>query len=203
MAKGPTYRVSFRRRREGKTDYRARRALIRSGLPRLVIRKTLNNTIVQVVEARIEGDRVVASASSSELRKLFGWKGDCGNLPASYLTGLLCGKRASSKGVTHLILDIGLHSPSKGARIFAALKGVLDAGIQVPHSEGVLPDEGRVRGDHIAGYAKVLSSDPERYNSLFSKYLSRGLRPEDIVNEFTRVKQKIESLPGGVEESGA
>lgn len=201
MAKGPTYRVPFRRRKEGKTDYKARRAFIRSGLPRLVIRKTLNNTIVQVVEAQVEGDRVIASASSSELKKRFSWRGNCGNLPSSYLTGLLCGKKASSKGKTHLVLDIGLHFPSRGARVFAALKGVLDAGIQVPYSEEVLPDEERIRGAHIAEYAKFLSSDPERYNRTFSRYLLRGLRPEDIVDEFTGVKQKIDSLLRSVEKS--
>jgi len=203
MAKGPTYRVPFRRRREGKTDYMARRALIRSGLPRLVIRKSLNNTIIQVVEARIEGDKIVVSANSNELEKLFGWKGDTGNIPASYLTGFLCGKRASSKGTTNAVLDMGIQSHSKGTRIFAALKGVLDANVQVPFDEEILPSEERVRGDHIAEYAKSLSSDPERYNRAFSRYLSRGLKPEAIVDEFMKVKEKINSMPGVVEKSEA
>ncbi|RLG58710.1 MAG: 50S ribosomal protein L18, partial [Candidatus Hydrothermarchaeota archaeon] len=93
MAKGPRYRVPFRRRREGKTDYRKRLKLLLSGKPRIVVRKTLKHTIVQVIDFDIKGDRVLVSAHSNELKK-YGWQANTGNLPASYLTGLLCGKKA-------------------------------------------------------------------------------------------------------------
>ncbi|MEM2602579.1 MAG: 50S ribosomal protein L18, partial [Candidatus Bathyarchaeia archaeon] len=106
MAIGPRYRLAFRRRREGKTDYRRRKALLLSGLPRLVVRPTLKNIHVQIVEAGEGGDRTVASASSKELRK-FDWKGGMGNVPAAYLTGLLAGKRAIAKGISRAVLDIG------------------------------------------------------------------------------------------------
>ncbi|OYT43587.1 50S ribosomal protein L18 [Candidatus Bathyarchaeota archaeon ex4484_40] len=98
MARGPRYNVPFRRRREGKTDYRLRLRLVRSGLPRLVVRGSLRNMLVQVVEADIVGDRVVASAHSRELVRDYGWRGPCGNLPAAYLTGLLCGYKALAHG---------------------------------------------------------------------------------------------------------
>ena len=45
MARGPAYVVKYRRRREGKTDYRARRKLVLSGLPRLVVRFSLKKGV--------------------------------------------------------------------------------------------------------------------------------------------------------------
>lgn len=193
MAKGPSYRVPFRRRREGKTNYRSRRALVLSRLSRLVVRGTLRHVIVQVVEAKATGDEVLVSAHSRELMKAFGWQGDCGNVSAAYLTGLLCGYRAVARGVERAVLDIGLQSPSRGARVFAALKGALDAGVAVPHSEVVLPDEKRIRGEHVVDYANRLSSDPDAYQQRFSKYLSRGLRPEQLSEHFSLIKEKIVS----------
>ena len=61
MAHGAKYRVPFRRRREGKTDYRKRLKLLLSRKPRLVVRKSLNNIIAQIVEYDEKGDRVVVS----------------------------------------------------------------------------------------------------------------------------------------------
>ncbi|RLI22797.1 50S ribosomal protein L18 [Candidatus Bathyarchaeota archaeon] len=191
-AKGPRYRVPFRRRREGKTDYRARRALILSKMPRIVARGTLKHMIVQVVNAKVGGDEVIASAHSKELIKNYGWKGACGNIPAAYLTGLLCGLKALQKGVKKAILDIGLKTPVKGSRVFAVLKGVLDAGLEVPHSEEILPEESRIKGEHIANYAKILASEnPEEYNRRFSEYLAKKLKPEKLPEHFSKVKEKI------------
>ena len=193
MAKGPSYNVPYRRRREGKTDYHRRKKLLISGLPRLVARKTNKHIIAQIVEASIEGDRVLASAHSSELRKKFGWLGSLKNLPAAYLTGLLCGYRALKRNVKKAILDIGLQTPSKGARVFAVMKGCIDAGIEIPHGEEILPSEERIKGQHISDYASMLSSTPEVYSKRFSEYISRGLRPENIVEHFSAVKKKIET----------
>jgi large subunit ribosomal protein L18 len=193
MATGPRYRVPFRRRREGKTNYRSRRALVLSGVPRLVIRLTLKHAIVQVIEAEAVGDRVVVSAHSRELAKTYGWLGNCGNIPSAYLTGLLCGFKAMATGIDRAFLDVGLHIPSKGTRIFAALKGVLDAGVEVPHDEDILPNESRISGKHIADYGNHLASDVEVYRQKFSKSLSRGLRPEELSEHFSAVKDKIMS----------
>jgi len=190
MAKDSRYCVQLRRRREGKTDYRARKALVLSGKPRFVARGTLKNVIAQIVVAKPHGDEVLVSAHSRELKK-YEWKAPGGNLPAAYLTGLLCGLKAKAQGVKEVILDIGLHSPSKGARVFAALKGVLDAGVHVPHSEEKLPDEKRIEGEHIAQYAKSLASNPEEYQSKFSKYLEQKLPPEDLPKHFAKVKKEI------------
>ncbi len=146
---GPHYRVAFRRRREGKTDYRRRQRLLRSAEPRAVVRKTLNQTLVQIVEADAAGDRVLASARSLDLKE-HGWTDGTGNVPAAYLTGYLAGKRAKAKGITGAVLDIGVQEPTRGGRLFAALQGLVDAGVKVPHSKDILPAKARIRGEHIS-----------------------------------------------------
>jgi large subunit ribosomal protein L18 len=191
MAKNSRYCVQFRRRREGKTNYKSRKALVLSGKPRLVTRIALKNVIVQIITAKPHGDEVLVSAHSKELAKTYGWKASRKNLSAAYLTGLLCGLKAKSKGIKEVILDIGLHSPSKGARVFAVLKGVLDAGIHVPYGEEKLPDEKRIKGEHIAQYAKSLASNPEQYQIRFSQYLRQKIPPEKIIEHFAKVKAEI------------
>jgi large subunit ribosomal protein L18 len=201
MATGPSYRVAFRRRREGKTDYQMRRGLVLSGLPRLVVRGSLRNVTVQIVKAEVKGDKVIASAQSDELAKKYGWMGDAGNISAAYLTGLLCGFKAAGKEVKETILDIGLQYPSKGSRIFAALKGALDAGLTIPLDKEKLPDEKRIAGQHVAEYAKRLSSNPEAYQKQFSAQLARGLKPEELAAHFTQVREKIISSSKRAEPS--
>jgi large subunit ribosomal protein L18 len=122
--------------------------LLRSGKARVVVRKTLNQTIVQFIVPEASGDRVVASAQSIELKE-HGWVAGTGNLPAAYLTGYLAGRRASSSGVKEAVLDLGVQRPSRGGRLFAALQGLLDSGVSVPHSPEVLPPKERIRGAHI------------------------------------------------------
>jgi len=189
MAKTARYRVKLRRRREGKTDYQARKALVVSGKPRLVARNSLKNASAQVVIAKPHGDEVLAAAHSNELKK-FGWNGSTGNVPSTYLTGLLCGLRAKKKGVSEAVLDIGLIPPTKGSKLFAALSGFLDAGLDVPHKEEKLGKE-RTNGVHIALYAKKLGAGSEEYSSEFSAYLSRKLAPEKLPEHFSQVKADI------------
>ncbi len=148
MATGPRYKVPFRRRREGRTDYRHRAALLRSGVPRAVVRKSNKGMTVQFVEYRDGADFVVASAVSKELAKL-GWKLSGKNTPGAYLTGLLAGTRAKEKGIEEAVLDIGLREPTKGNLMFAALKGLLDAGVEIPHGDDMMPADDRVAGKHL------------------------------------------------------
>ncbi len=193
MATGPVYRVPFRRRKEGKTNYQLRKGLIVSRLPRLVVRGTSRYMITQMVKAEVKGDKVIVSANSKELAKTYGWKGAGGNIPAAYLTGLLCGYRALAKKVKKAVLDIGLQSPSQGSRIFAAMKGAIDAGVEVPHSEDVLPKAPRISGQHIADYAKQLAANPEDYQTQYSEYLSKKMNPEKVPEHFSQIKEKISS----------
>ena len=196
MAKDRSYRVHLRRRREGKTDYQARKALVASRKPRLVTRASIKNVEVQIIIAKPHGDEVLASANSRELIKSYGWRAPTGNIPASYLTGLLCGVKAKAAGIKEAILDIGLVSPTKGSKIFAVLSGVVDAGVEVPHSEEKIVKE-RMKGEHIAKYAKSLGAGSEEYTAKFSQYIAQGVAPEKIVEHFTKVKADIIAVSKG------
>ena len=142
------YQVPFRRRRQGKTDYRQRLRLLKSGKPRVVIRRSNKNIRVQFVVYDSNGDRVVSSVIGNDLRQ-YGWDGSLNNMPASYLIGLLAGKRALTNDISESVLDIGQHESIHKANIYGVLKGVLDAGVDVPHGEAVIPDEARLNGEHI------------------------------------------------------
>jgi len=144
----PTYRIHFRRRREGKTNYRKRLKLLLSGKPRLVYRRTLKYIIGQIIDFDKKGDKTLVGITSKILRK-YGWKFACDNTPASYLTGYLLGKMALSKGVNEAVLDIGLYTSTKGGRMYAFAKGAIDAGLSVPCSEEMFPSEERIKGLHI------------------------------------------------------
>lgn len=146
---GPRYSVKPRRRREGRTNYRTRLALLRSRKVRVVVRKSIKNTQVQFVKYKEDGDNIIASANSKELSNKYNWKFSTSTTPAAYLTGILAGKRAKDKGVDECILDIGRHPPITGSKIFATIKGVIDAGIECPHDEEKIPKEDRITGKHL------------------------------------------------------
>jgi len=144
-------RLPPRRRRRGLTDYRKRLKLVKSGLPRLVVRKTNRYVIVQVVRSKMGGDETLVTVTSKRLAD-YGWRAGFKNTPAAYLTGLLAGLLAKKRGVERAIADIGLHRAVKGAKVFAAVKGFVDAGVQVPVGEEILPGEDRIMGRHISEY---------------------------------------------------
>ena len=150
-ARGPTYRVPFRRRRDGKTDYRRRLKLLKSRKNRVVVRKSNKYIRMQLISADTGGDKTLVTALSSELQT-FGYTGGRGNSPAAYLTGLLFGKRAIAAGFDEGILDIGLITPVHGSNVYAALKGALDSGLAIPHDPEVFPAEDRLSGSIIATY---------------------------------------------------
>ncbi|WP_373468064.1 50S ribosomal protein L18 [Acidianus infernus] len=193
MALGPNYKVKPRRRREGKTNYYKRYIYVLSRAIRLVVRLTNEYVIVSVMKFDPKGDITIAFAHSIELVKKYGWKGDTNNTPAAYLTGFLAGLRAKKAGIESAVADIGLFTPTKGARVFYAIKGALDAGLKVPMGD-IEFDENRIKGVHISEYAKKLEAEnPEKFNKLFSRYLSRGLNPKDLPSHFEEVLNKIKS----------
>ncbi len=143
------YIVPHRRRREQKTNYRKRLKLLKSGKIRVVVRRSVKNMRIQFIEWNGKCDNTISQTFSKELNK-YGWDHYTGNVPAAYLTGYLAGLKAKKKGITEGVLDIGLHTSTKGSRIYAALKGLLDAGIEIPHSPEILPSEDRIFGKHIS-----------------------------------------------------
>lgn len=158
MATGSRYRVKFRRVRSGRTDYRARKQLLISKKPRLVIRKSSKNTQVQIILPAEAGDVTLVSANTNELKK-YGYTGGTGNIASAYLAGLLLGYRAKKTGQKEAIFDAGLYHTTKGGRLFAALKGAVDAGLDVPHDPEIFPSQERIMGTHIDKYRKTSISE--------------------------------------------
>lgn len=191
-ARGPTYVVPFRRRRKNLTNYRKRIGLLKAGKPRMVVRRSNRNVIVQFINYSDKGDVTLAAANSKELERA-GWQSRC-NTPTAYLTAILASRRAKERGVDEFVLDVGLASPTKGAIVFAAAKGAIDAGMKTKFDEGMV-DGKRIRGEHIAKYAESLKGKPE-YERLFSSYLKAGFAPERIPEVFDKVKEQI--MKGGV-----
>merc|ERR1712215_600306 len=161
------FQVKFKRRREGKTDYYARKRLVtqdknKYNTPkyRLIVRFTNKNIVCQIAHAKLEGDVVVCAAYSHELPR-YGVKVGLTNYAAAYCTGLLLARRILQKfnldsvyegntdvngemycvednddgpGAFRACLDVGLARTSTGAKVFAALKGAVDGGLDIPHS---------------------------------------------------------------------
>ena len=163
MSHGPRYRTQLRRRREGKTDYRSRLALLKSGRHRVIVRRSLKNIRVQFPAYDERGDQIIASAIGTELQSKYNWKHSLATTPAAYLTGLLAATRAKKAGITDSVLDIGRQVPVKGSKVFAALQGVLDAGITCPCSDDKLPPEDRIMGKHLdKGIAEEVTQIKEK-----------------------------------------
>jgi large subunit ribosomal protein L18 len=152
-ARGPTYRVPFRRRREGKTNYHHRLKLIVSRKPRMVVRRSNRYVRIQLISAEKGGDFTHVAASSSELRN-YGYTGSMSNAPAAYLTGLLFGQRVAESDWDELILDKGLQRQVVGGTVYAALRGAVECGLSIPHDPAVFPDDDRVYGKLIADFRK-------------------------------------------------
>jgi len=250
------FQVKYRRRREGKTDYRARRKLTiqaknKYNTPkyRLVVRFTNKDVICQITYAKLKGDIVLTAAYSHELPR-YGLEAGLTNYAATYATGLLVARRHLQKikldakfvGKEEVTgeywtykreeiedgpnpfranLDVGLVRTSTGARVFAALKGAVDGGLDVPHSETRFAgfkhgeakgEEGKLVtetlrkylfGGHVAEYMKKLQAkDPERYKRQFSVYVAKGIKPEDLQALYAQVHKNIRTDPAAKKKEG-
>lgn len=186
-----TYRTPHRRRLEGKTDYRRRLELLKSKKTRLVVRKSTNSVTCQLISYDPKGDRTAVTVNYSSLKKL-GWKGHGGSVPSAYLVGFLCGTAAKKKKISAAVADLGLYHPTKWSRLYAALQGVVDAGLEIPHAKDILLPKERVNGQHISSYAEKLKKEsPDEYNKTFSGYLKKKLAPEQLPKHFEEIKKKI------------
>jgi len=237
------YQVKFKRRREGKTDYRARKRLVTqdknkysSPKYRFVTRFTNTDIVCQVVMAKICGDVTLAAAYAHELPR-YGVKVGLTNYSAAYCTGLLCARRLLAKlsldkkyegqtevdGAMYLIeelgdeepkpfyclLDVGLHRTTTGAKVFGCLKGAVDGGLEIPHSEKRFPGfdnetgeydaevhRSRIFGGHVAELMEYLEEeDPEKYKAVFSRYLKEGIKADDIEDIYADAHKAIRADP--------
>ncbi|MAU85565.1 MAG: 50S ribosomal protein L18 [Euryarchaeota archaeon] len=151
MAYGKSQRLRPKRRRQGKTDYHRRLRLLRSGAPRAVVRVSNTQVICQLVSYNPSGDVILQSVNGKSLTDSYSWPEDASkkSIPACYVAGYALGKKAISAGNHEAVLDIGLAASSPGSRVFSALKGMVDAGLEIPHGSSVLPSEDRLSGKHI------------------------------------------------------
>jgi len=236
------YQVKFRRRREGKTDYRARKRLItqdknkyNSPKYRFIVRLTNSDVICQIAEAKIAGDRVISCAYAHELSD-YGMPISLKNYPAAYATGLLVARRVLKKlkldskyqgntgnvgedyNVEELtdgprpffaLLDVGLRRTTTGSRVFAALKGAVDGGIEIPHSDrrfvGYDSEQKKldpevlrkhIFGLHVTEYmTKVKTEEPQKYEKLFSQYTKKGIKADALEGLWQKVHKEIRSNP--------
>ena len=143
-----------RRRRECKTDYLKRLKLLKSGLPRIVFRKTNRYVISQYVTSNEAQDKIVFGLTSKELLK-HGWpkelQGSLKSAPAAYLLGLLTGKKMEKNKLdkSKVVVDFGMLRVLHKSNVYAFLKGLADAGVSIKCSEELFPDEERIKGKHL------------------------------------------------------
>ena len=184
MSKDKTFETKFRRRQQGKTDYKIRLALVRSKKVRIVVRKTNSQIIAHAVKFNPVGDETLAAVTSKDLKE-YGFYGT-NNTPSAYLVGLLLGKKLVGK-VEEAVSDIGRRSPSHGGVVFACLKGVVDSGIKLPLSKEAIPSEDRINGKVLDNYAKENADK-------FSQYTKAGIAPGEIEQAFKNAKEQIEKV---------
>jgi len=237
------YQVKYRRRREGKTDYYARKRLIiqdknkfNSPKYRLVIRFTNKDIIAQILSSKLEGDKVMAAAYGHELESYGFPVKHSTNYSAAYATGLLLARRVLTKlgladkyqgnsqvdgtdyNVAALddgpspfraLLDVGLRRTTTGSKLFAALKGATDGGLDVPHKDRrfVGYDEEAKKGDpetlrkhifggHVADYMKLIQEEqPSKYEKQFSAYIKAGVEPDHLQELWSKVHKNIRAKP--------
>jgi len=239
------FQTKYRRRREGKTDYYARKRLVaqaknkyNSPKYRFVVRFSNRNITCQVVYAKIQGDVVLAAAYSHELPR-YGIAHGLTNWAAAYATGLLCARRLLTKmgladkyegctepdGTRYAVeamedgprpfkafLDVGLRRTTTGSRIFGALKGAVDGGMNIPYSEARFPGYDKstktadaellrsyIYGGHISEYMEYLiEDDEETYKKLFASYIEDGIEPDGMEDMYTEAHEKIRESPAAV-----
>ncbi|MBS3120280.1 50S ribosomal protein L18 [Candidatus Woesearchaeota archaeon] len=191
MGSGKPKTVLYRRKREQKTRYSKRLKLLLSRKPRLVVRLTNTKIIGQIITFGPRGDSVLVGVDSSALASL-GWTYSFKSLPAAYLAGFLLGKTALKKGCQEAVVDTGFRAPVHKGKIYAFIKGVVDAGLRLPvDSKDVFPDEARLRGEHIKAWGTLVKNNPAKPGAQFTQYLKTKSEPDQISVAFAQVKQNI------------
>ncbi|MHB8565991.1 MAG: 50S ribosomal protein L18 [Nitrososphaerales archaeon] len=191
MAKNKYVQI-FRRRREGKTDYRKRRGMIIGRQSFLSVRISGKYVYGQILRATASGDITLCAASSRDLSEKFGWKGSPKSIPGSFLTGLYLGRLAQEKGVQGVVVYSGVGRFVHGSRIASLISGAKEAGLKIEINEESLPDAGRIKGEHIAEYAKMLQTqNKEAFDRAFSGLMASGLNPAEYPAHFEQVKSSI------------
>jgi len=145
-------KVAKRRRREHKTDYGKRINMLKGETPRIIFRKSNRYVLAQYVSSTHAQDKIEFGVSSRDLIK-HGWPKDVSgglkSIPASYLIGFSIGKRISKESLKTPILDFGMQRVLHKTKLYAFLKGLIDAGVKIKSDEKFFPDENRIKGKHM------------------------------------------------------
>ncbi|XP_076183134.1 ribosomal protein L5 isoform X2 [Ptiloglossa arizonensis] len=188
-----------------------------------------------VAYSRIEGDRIVCAAYSHEL-PTYGIKVGLTNYASAYCTGLLLARRLLKKlgldtlytGTTEVTgdeynveeldegprafrcyLDTGLMRTTTGARVFGAMKGAVDGGLNIPHSTKRFPGydsesksfnadvhRQHIFGQHVANYMRTLEEeDDEVFKRQFSQYIKNGITADSIEGIYKSAHEAIRGNP--------
>lgn len=183
-----SYIKTLKRIRKNKTNYRKRKAILISKQNFITIKVSNENIYCQLIKPNIKGDIVITYSNSKELSK-YKWNGSNNNLPASFLVGLLLGKKMLGKSISTAIIYTG--KTSFTSKVAACIKGISASGVSIPLSEDSMPDENRISGSHIAEYAKLLKENKDLYEKRFSKFIKNELIPEEYPQHFEEIKNKI------------
>jgi len=203
---------------------------------RFVVRFSNKDIVCQIVAADLTHDAVIASAYAHELPR-YGVKLGLTNFAAAYCVGLLLARRVNAKynlkyeGQKEVngeefhveaeeegprpfkaLLDVGLARTTTGCKIFGALKGATDGGIDVPHNDKRFPGTKKgengdlesspetvrkyILGGHIADYMKSLKDeDEERYNKQFKRYNEINLQSAGLEKMYLAAHKAIRADP--------
>jgi len=238
------FQVKYKRRRECKTDYYARKRLIlqdknkyKTPKYRFVVRRTNRDIVCQIFSSDLTHDVCLAAAYSHELKR-YGIKVGPTNYAAAYATGLLLARRVNDKlkleykgkekadgedyDITEeaegqdkapfkALFDIGLFRTTTGARVFGALKGAVDGGLNIPHNGRRFPGSSKdgkdiksdaethkkyIVGGHVADYMKGLEEeDKDAFKSQFSRFIKNGITAKNLSKMYTDAHTAIRKEP--------
>lgn len=200
---------------------------------RMIVRFTNKDIICQIAYARIEGDYIICAAYSHELPR-YGVKVGLTNYAAAYCTGLLLARRLLKQlkldeiyqgqtkidgdefsnedvdgqpGAFRCYLDVGLFRTTTGARVFGAMKGAVDGGLDIPHSNKRFPGfdgsefkadvhKDHIFGKHVSDYMNQLEEeDDDAYKRQFSQFIKNGVKPDTIEAMYKKGHAAIRSNP--------
>jgi len=160
---------------------------------RLVVRRTNTKFILQIIYSTMKGDVVMCSAESTELKN-YGLTAGLTNYSAAYCTGLLIARRllksvkldgdykpntditgeyfnvdddAGEKRPFKALLDVGIHRTTTGARVFGALKGAADGGLNVPHSTKRFPGYTKAKVEEVVNKRGKATGETEKQDAKF------------------------------------
>jgi len=236
------FQVKYKRRRENKTDYYARRRLIiqdknkyKTPKYRMVVRFSNKDITCQIFSADMTHDVCLMAAYSHELKR-YGITLGLTNYASAYATGLLLARRVNTKlnldyvGQEEIdgedfnvevdvegkapfkaLLDVGLKRTTTGARVFGAMKGACDGGLDIPHNDRRFPgtkQNGKdyeadaevhkqyIFGGHVKDYMETLEEeDDEAYKKQFARFIAAGVGADDIEGLYEAAHKGIRADP--------